>query len=282
MRKDEKEIRELVSLAADGDEDAAEQIIARCEPLTRSVTRRFHETGIYSRQDIVQEAALALLEAVRAYSGAYSFFAFASVYIDRHLCRALPKARAIHIPQIGEYYRARKRCDEDGVSSTPENIATRAFRMSANLAGCIEVALALFPYEERMRVGEFRPTENLALQKIWREEFWANLESALIDLPQRETQIVHLRVAGATHREIAALLGGTEASSQAVFARAKGRLRAALGNDWKPNGRASRGVQRNGRKWAASIYAAGKAIFLGNFRSEAEAAKAYGHAANNL
>lgn len=79
----------LVELSKAGDDDAFAQLLARYVPFIQHKSARFREKGL-DRDDLAQEGAIGLLNAVRHYdyTKAASFKTFASVCIERKILTA--------------------------------------------------------------------------------------------------------------------------------------------------------------------------------------------------
>mgnify|MGYP000270948658 CR=1 FL=1 len=79
------DIKQLVSQAREGSTDASRELLSRLQPLILSVIRR-HNTGS-DREDLLQEAALAILEGIRDYDEAKGipFLAYIKVKLNFHI-----------------------------------------------------------------------------------------------------------------------------------------------------------------------------------------------------
>jgi RNA polymerase sigma factor (sigma-70 family) len=269
-----------------------EAVVERCRLLVYSVTNTYFSRGAVTRQDLEQAGFLGLLTAVQTYDGRRAFLLHAYKCVRAETREAVRHAGVISLPRLERYWSGRSACDRAGEAATPENMAARTDHMSVEWA--VDVERARFvrsldaprygddsdDHYSYLRVGGLRPTENAALGAIWRETFWAHLAAAMQkNLSAYERQVTELRLAGTPHSEIAARLGVTKPASETAYHRAKRKLREAL-RDWQvPRRGAYRGVQRNKRRWNASIFVQGRYFFLGTFVSVIDAARAYDAAA---
>lgn len=85
-------LTDLVLRAAAGDELAFARIVHQLDGLVTSVSRRFFAPGL-DRDDLMQEARIALHSAVRSWNGRGSFTGFAVLVLERRLGTAVKAAK---------------------------------------------------------------------------------------------------------------------------------------------------------------------------------------------
>jgi RNA polymerase sporulation-specific sigma factor len=150
--------RVAAARARSGDEGAMATLLARYTPLLRGVARRYF-LPCGDADDLVQEATIGLLKAVRDYrpETGVPFRPFAELCVTRQVITAVKAAtRQKHIPLNAALSLSRPLHEDggtleevlaDGLAESPEE---RALRREDSLALARAVATLLSPYERRV------------------------------------------------------------------------------------------------------------------------------------
>jgi RNA polymerase primary sigma factor len=222
--RDASRLRKLIRAARRGDRGAQDKLVRSHLPLIRSVARRYRGYGL-PFDDLVQEGALGLLEAIDRYDPARGsdFVPFARFRIRRAMRNALTEqARLIRLPkQVVERRRALDRAEARLVAAgkrpTPAELAAATgLPLKAVLAAraAAQAPLSLdapvLPDGSTLEASVADPVVKDPQAETLEREQMASLRSALAKLPPRKRRVVEARwVFGgaATAAEVAQELG---------------------------------------------------------------------------
>ena len=243
--RDALRLRKLLRAARRGDRGAQDRLVRRHLPLIRSLARRYRGYGL-PFEDLVQEGALGLLEAIDRYEPARGpdFVAFARFRIRRAMRTALTdQARLIRLPkQIVERRRALDRTEARlEAAGTRPTLAELAAATGLSLEAAVEARAAtqaplsldapVLPDGSALEALVADPVVEDPQAKTLAREGRACLRSALARLPSRQRRVVEARwgVGGtASAAEVARELGLSSRRAQALGQEALYTLRDEL------------------------------------------------------
>jgi RNA polymerase primary sigma factor len=209
-----------------GEVAARDEMIARNQPLVRSLARAYVGRGV-PFDDLIQEGTVGLVRAVDKFDHrrGFKFSTYAVWWIRRSMQEALAAARPIRIPrtarqQMAAIHRAETELRADGDAATDDAIAQRAGLSRRTVRGLHVVPHVSASLDEP--IGELIADEHA--EDGWRSvedrETRRHLCSTLGVLPARHREVLlrHYGLRGhsvETHAQIAARLGvGEERSRQ--------------------------------------------------------------------
>jgi RNA polymerase sigma-B factor len=206
--------------------DAAEErLLQKWEPLTRHLVNRFGSAWSADREDLLQVARLALIEAARGYDPKrgcrFSTFAINSVlWALRHYVR--DRVPTVRVPRRWSDLRARLRQEEEafaqetGREPTVAELAARLGASEADVAGTLEAYVLCHPgslddaYGQPDSAGPERRAGGVGVNdpRLEAAEQRLALHQAMEELPRRLRKVLQGRFfQGLTQQEVGRAMG---------------------------------------------------------------------------
>ena len=293
MSEQDPQLRDLIARAQSGDQDAVAEIVRQHWGLMMSLVSRMKHRKLYMHtpEDIEQEAVVALLEAIPDFDpdGPASFGHYVWLHVRWHLLYRLYFDHPTRLGEVGEV-RMRKAKRELEAAGEPVTIDALVERIGFSRETVKRMYNATLPprsldqgaapvldgdldgadgyYDCVNDEGGWgfkgnvrRPTEDEALERVYREQAREAIEQALSPenmLTDGEREAVRARYEGHGKKETAALLGMTLYQAGNFYCRGAEKARALLANFAPLPGRAYRGVRpervQDGRlRWSAWV-----------------------------
>ncbi len=179
--------RGLLRAARHGDRRARDRLARDHLTLVRSVAGRYRGLGL-SFDDLVQEGALGLLDAIERFDGRRSddFRTFARWRIRRAILNALTKhGRLVRLPkQVVEGRRALARLDEQAIKSNGHSASAEELATATGLSAAAVGALREAPHPVISLDG--RPDDGLPLERLLVDPAAADPEVELVNRERAE------------------------------------------------------------------------------------------------
>lgn len=238
--------RELAVRVRHGSIPALHELIARHEPLVRSIASRYRNASI-AREDLVHEGFLGLLDAAARFDPERGtrFATYARWWVRHYVQRYLSANRRVVAPSQARIMRrlrrtlreATRRCAAEGGAVTTDELAA-ALRVSVREVQEAQVELSAIDLSVDEASGSGRsfateaatPEDQVADRERQRL-ISAILAQALSALDEREQLVVHermLRDRPVPLREVGARLGVSRERIRQIQAAALAKMRAAL------------------------------------------------------
>ena len=238
------DLEELAARALAGDADARAELVSASLPLLRRLARRYAGGGV-DLQDLEQDAVVGLLRALERFDATRGtpFWAYARWWVRQALQQAVGESsRAARVPRhvlwdMHELKEARERLlRERGREPRAVELADA---LGWSLGRVEETLRAEHPsrsLDETLPGHDIAPADLLedplatdAYERILVDLTAEQLRPALLQLSQREREILARRADGESLREIGRRLGVSGQRVQAIEGRALAKVRTAAG-----------------------------------------------------
>lgn len=192
---------ELIQLYRDGEQACEGYLFEKYKPLVLSKAKSMYILGA-EPEDLIQEGMIGLFRAIKDYDAGRdaSFFTFAQLCINRSIYNAVTAAKRVkHIP-LNSYI---------SLSTSDEN-----------------------KDDERELIDTYIPTEDNSPEAVLIDrENTEDLEKKIDEeLSNFEKQVLELHLTGMGYKEIAAILGKEEKSTDNALQRIKSKVKKLLKN----------------------------------------------------
>jgi len=229
---DEALERRLLRAAQRGDRRARDRLVSSRLPLVRSAAGRYLNLGL-PREDLVQEGAVGLLEAIDRFDLASGDFErFARFRIRRAMRNALTeRSRLVRLPKhVVERRRALARASDEGARTVVALAAVTGLSLQA-VTDALNAEATRVPLDAA-EVSAIDPSVPDPAVQVVEHDSVERLEAALASLPDRQRHIVR-RVFGLDGPSccigtVAADLGLSPERTRALLQSGLAQLRAAL------------------------------------------------------